>query len=137
MNNLIKKTNPFSDLVKKFESFDSLFNDDSLFDFSKTVNLAKKENNEEFDDRFVKTIDLSSFKKEDIKVTLIGNTIQVNCERKDENSHSQFSLKETVSNTVKLNDITSEFKDGKLIITLPKKEECIKKSTDVKEIEVK
>jgi HSP20 family protein len=88
--------------------------------------------------------ELPEVKKEDVKVSVEGNTLEIIGERKFEaetkredyhrveRNYGQFMRSFTLPTTVDATKIAAEFKDGILRVTLPKHEGAKPKQIDVK-----
>lgn len=84
------------------------------------------------DDRYLISMDIPGMKKDEIKVELNGNLLSVSGERKSEKeekkdgqyrserSYGYFERSFTVPDQIKAEQITSEYKDGVLNISVPK-----------------
>jgi HSP20 family protein len=95
-------------------------------------------------DSVVVKAELPGMKKEDIEVTLAGDTLTIKGEKKDdkeikeddyyrrERSYGSFLRSVALPSEVKGDQIKANFKDGVLEIRLPKTEEAKKKSIAVK-----
>lgn len=80
----------------------------------------------------------------DVDVSLTGDILSIKGEKKEENeaqgknyhhierSHGAFERVIKLPVAVKADDVTASFKNGVLVITLPKKEEAVVKSVQVK-----
>ena len=88
--------------------------------------------------------ELPGMKKEDISVSLDGNTLTIAGERKHEEQHKEgetyraerffgrFQRSITLPQQVDSNKIQANYKDGVLTVTLPKSEEAKSKQIEVK-----
>jgi len=95
-------------------------------------------------DKFVVKTELPGMKKEEINVSLVGDTLTISGERKreEEQTHGEtyrseryfgrFQRTITLSAPVDPNRIDATYKDGVLSITLPKSEEAKPKQIQVK-----
>ena len=122
--------NPFRDLDEFERSF---FGRNDVAEFKTDITENEKE--------YVLEAELPGFKKEDIKVDIDNNYLTVSAERKNsydekdkkgnvirrERSYGSFSRSFDITG-VKTDDITAEYSDGILKLTLPKKEEIIPKT---------
>ena len=97
----------------------------------------------ETDKNIVIKTELPEVKKENISVTFDNNVLTINGERKadevigqsyhrNERSYGQFLRSFTLPPFVDTKNITAEFKDGLLLVTLPKVEEAKAKQIEVK-----
>jgi len=96
-------------------------------------------------DKFSVKVELPGMKREDIDISLDGNTLTVAGELKEEEEHKEaemyraeryfgrFQRSVTLPQPVDTNRITATYKDGVLAITLPKTEESKRKQIEVKE----
>jgi HSP20 family protein len=135
---------PFRELVSLRDDMDRLFR--SFFGgpieevegfWAPTVDIE-----EDNDNYFVKA-EIPGIKKEDVKISVRGNTLSVSGERKQESetkektfhrierSYGRFMRTITLPSDVDPNKVKATYKDGILTISLPKPE-----STKPKEIEV-
>ena len=119
--------NPFRDMDNFEKSF---WGDMAAADFKTDI----KDNGKEY----VLEADLPGFKKEDIHVDIEDGYLTISAERNSESekkddkgnfvrrerSYGSFSRSFDVS-SVKTDDITGEYKDGVLTLTMPKKEENV------------
>ena len=92
------------------------------------IELAEDKNN------LVVTTELPGLKKEDIEVTLLDGTLTISGERKHERKvedagvyrserfFGRFQRSVTLPSEVAGNDVKADYKDGLLIVTLPKTE---------------
>jgi HSP20 family protein len=95
-------------------------------------------------DKFSVKVEVPGMKREDIDISLDGNTLTVSGELKDEEEHKdsetyraerffgRFQRSITLPQPVDPNRITATYKDGVLTITLPKTEESKRKQIEVK-----
>jgi HSP20 family protein len=98
----------------------------------------------EDNDKFVVKAELPGMKKEEISVSLHGNTLTISGERKQEEQKKEgesyrserffgrFQRSITLPAPVDMNKIEASYKDGVLNITLPKSEEAKPKQIQVK-----
>ncbi|MCD6204805.1 MAG: Hsp20/alpha crystallin family protein [Candidatus Marinimicrobia bacterium] len=122
--------------------FDSFFNTEeeetSLAAFSPSVDIMEKEK------EFLITAELPGIKKDDIKMNIRDNVLTVSGEKKQEkktekdNFHRTERVYGSFQRSFRLPDsadqenISAEFKDGVLSVTIPKLKESISKSIDIK-----
>ena len=126
-NHNVSNFNPFHDFDELERAF---FSDNALGEFKADI--------QEDGDNFVLEADLPGFKKEDIHVDIEDGYLTISAERNSESekkddkgnfvrrerSYGSFSRSFDVS-SVKTDDITGEYKDGVLTLTMPKKEENV------------
>ena len=98
----------------------------------------------EDNDKYVVKAELPGMKKEDIDVSLDGNTLTISGERKQEEEKKEgenyrserffgrFQRSITLPTAVQANKIEATYKDGVLNVTLPKAEEAKPKQIQVK-----
>jgi HSP20 family protein len=111
-----------------------------------TSNFTPRVRISEDKDNFYLNIEMPGIPKEEVKISLEDNVISVSGTKKHLNKsedtnlimneiyYGEFSRSFKISNDIKKDAIDAEFKDGLLIITLPKVEEA---KPEVKEIKVK
>ena len=87
-------------------------------------------------DRYLVRADLPGMKKDEIEVTLDGDTLTISGEKKRENEtrddssyrseryYGKFSRSLVLSSTVDANKIEAAYTDGVLSVTIPKSEEA-------------
>lgn len=95
-------------------------------------------------DKYVVKAELPGMKKEDINITVEGNTLTISGERKEEEEHREresyraerfygrFQRSLTLPARVDPNKIQANYKDGVLTVTVPKSEEARPKQIQVK-----
>jgi len=95
-------------------------------------------------DKYTVKAELPGMKKEDIDVSLDGNTLTISGERKEEQEKKEgegyrserffgrFQRSATLPATVQANKIEAAYKDGVLTIVVPKSEEAKPKQIQVK-----
>lgn len=98
----------------------------------------------EEDDRYLVSADLPGFKKEDIKLTVDGNTLTLKGERKShkevkekgryfsERTYGSFQRSVDFPTELQGDKVQAAYKDGVLDITLPKSEHAKRKQIDIK-----
>lgn len=128
-----------------FDLFDDFF--DEPFLPKKERNLMKTDIREK-KDKYILDIDLPGFKKDNINISLNNGYLNIHAKVEKNNSNDQehFVRKERfygecsrsfyLGEDVKEEDISAEFKDGILMIEVPKKE-LENKSKEIKQIEIK
>jgi HSP20 family protein len=129
---------PFTGMVERvFQNNLNRFFEDSLWGF----NGVEQHNNvpvniRETDGAYELQLIAPGLKKENFKVSLEGDLLTVSFENKENNNNEKkndywitrehrmqsFSRSFTVDNSLDVNGITAEYKDGLLYLTLPKKE---------------
>jgi HSP20 family protein len=95
-------------------------------------------------DKFLITAEVPGMKKEDIDISMEGNTLCICGERKEqrdersgaearrsERYYGRFQRSLALPQTVDVNKIEAKYKDGLLSITLPKSEEAKRKQIDI------
>lgn len=139
MNNLIRKNDAYSPLwglSNVHRDIDSLFEGffrpgfvDKRADFSPTCDI------EETDSHFRITFDLAGVKKEDIHLEVKENHLVISGEKKSEQKSTQgkrhlserfygsFSRMFTLPSQVNSEKVEATFKDGVLLVSIPKSEE--------------
>jgi HSP20 family protein len=95
-------------------------------------------------DKITMRAELPGMKKEDINLSLEGNTLNISGERKEEEEHKEgetyrserffgrFQRSITLPATVDSNNVQATYKDGVLTVELPKSEEAKAKQIEVK-----
>lgn len=95
-------------------------------------------------DKITVKAELPGMQKEDINVSVEGNTLTISGERKHEEEHKEketyraeryfgrFQRNITLTQQVDANTIQANYKDGVLTVTLPKSEEARRKQIQVK-----
>jgi HSP20 family protein len=139
-----KKDSDLFNLDDAFKTFDRILTDWS--GFSNKSALSPRVEITEDRDNFYINLEMPGVKKEDVKIYTENNVLYIkgvkkqsfNKEEKslvmNERYYGEFSRSFNLTKDVKVNDITAEFNDGVLNITLPKVEEA---KPVVKEIAVK
>jgi len=128
--------------------FDDFFRDWSLSNFSNTNTTLPAVNIKENDDEFKVKVAVPGMDKKDFKINLENNILTISSEKEIENEEKNdkytrkeysyqsfersFNLPKNVVNSEK---ITASYKNGELIITVPKREEA--KPVPAKLIEIK
>ena len=129
------------------QSFDSVFNDifnTAPFRTNANTNFAPRVNITENDQRIKLDFDLPGLAKDDIKVSVKAGLLTVSGERKIEQKvesdnfvrseifSGQFSRSFTLPETVEVDKISADYKNGLLTLSLPKSEKAKPKTIDVK-----
>lgn len=145
--------NPMRDLVELEKEFSKMFNTlESRFGISRSKENDEYENAVwmpltdiyEDKDKYTLKLDLPGIKKEDVKISFVNGQLSISGERVQESEHKDakchriervfgkyyrsFNLPEFI----KSDDISAEFKDGQLTITIPKAEEAKPKEIEIK-----
>lgn len=145
MSSLIRRE-PFEGMMSLQRAMDRLLEESfvrpSLFDrvFGSDVALDVYET----DDDIVLKASVPGVKPEDIKITLVGNTVSIEGEVKKEDEvqeecylcrerrYGKFSRSVTLPKNVAADKASAEFENGVLTLTVPKVEEAKAKSIKVK-----
>jgi len=124
--------------------FDSFINrgaqdeDSALAAWTPVVDIAER------DDEYLVKVELPGVNKDDVKITLESNILTIRGEKKQEKetkkenyhrverSYGSFQRSFTLPTTVKSDKIDANFKDGVLMVSLPKAEEAKPKQIEVK-----
>ena len=131
----------------EFDLFRDFFGDDDFF--SKSESAIMKTDIKEKKDKYIIEMDLPGYEKENINLELKNGYLEVNANTlKEENNeeNERYVHKERffghcsrnfyVGEVVKEEDIQAEFKNGILMITIPKKDEK-KELPEARRIEIK
>lgn len=119
---------------------------DDIFEESMTSSHAytPRLNVAETDNEFEVTVALPGMSKEEIDVNLDNNVLTISGERKQEEEqdgrkfrvvehrYGQFSRSLTLPNVIDPENVKASYKNGELIVTIPKKEEKAGKKVDIK-----
>lgn len=149
---LLTRWNPTRDLLNVEREFNRLFNS-----LSSTFGNKANENDEyenavwspltdisENKDNFILKVDLPGMTKEDVKISFANGQLTISGERKQEREEkdTQFHRIErvygkyfrsfTLPREVKADNISAEFNNGQLTVTVPKAEEIKPKEIEVK-----
>ena len=126
----------FNDL---FDGFENLMNTREFANFVPAANVSEE------NDKFIIELSTPGFNKGDFKVAIDDNVLTISSEKKEEHeekgkeftrkefSHGSFSRSFNLPENVNADSISANYEDGILNLTLPKKEEEVKK---VKEIPI-
>lgn len=138
MANIIRRR-PFSELMGIRDEVDRFLNDTArLFDdnVAERMGWRPSVDMEENKESFVITAELPGIKKEDIKITTVDNKVMISgeiSEEKDiqeknyflkERARGKFSRGFTLPTTIDSTKVEATYKEGVLILTLPKIEEA-------------
>ena len=140
--------NPFQEFENMLERYSKsglsnigkqLSTEMSFADWSPSVDIEEEE------DKYVIKADLPGVEKEDIEVKLENNVLSIRGEKKTEKEtgkgtkrhrterfHGTFARSFTLPETVKADEVGASYKDGVLLLTIPKEEESKPKSIDIK-----
>lgn len=128
-----------------FDLFDDIFEDPF---FSKKERNLMRTDIRETKDKFILDIDLPGFDKNNIKLSLNNGYLNIHAKmhKNDKNEEEHYVRKERffgecsrsfyLGDDIKEEDINASFKDGILVVEIPKKE-LENKSKEVKQIEIK
>lgn len=146
--------NPVRDLLNVEREFDRLFKT-----FENRFGISdRKANNEEYEnavwmpvtdiyednENFKLKIDLPGLSKKDVKITFTDGQLNISGERKQEKEsdngkyhrvervYGNFFRSFTLPQKIKQDQIEAEFKDGQLMVTIPKAEEAKPKELEIK-----
>ncbi len=142
---LIKRWDPFRELISLREDMDRLFNaffgkpiaEESEGIWIPVIDI------EEDNENFIVSAELPGLKKEDVKISVRGNLLTISGERKQEaetknktyhrveRMYGKFSRTISLPSDVDVNKIKAVYKDGVLHITLPKPETMKPKEIEV------
>jgi HSP20 family protein len=121
-------------LLTEMMDVDRFFGNDPFFRSMKKIpsaNIKEKDNSYEIE------LAAPGMKKEDFKVELDNNVITISAEQKEEKteekenftrrefSYNSFSRSFEVPTTVNAEKVDAQYKDGLLVLTLPKKQEAM------------
>jgi HSP20 family protein len=143
----IVRWEPFRDLVTTQESFNRLFNDTFgrfLGEESRgTQTWAPAVDIYENDQNLVLKAELPGFDPKDVEVRVEDGTLYLKGERKFESdvkqenfhrierSYGSFTRTFSLPSSITVDNVTAEFKNGLLTLTLPKKEEAKPKTIKI------
>ena len=101
-----------------------------------STDISEDENN------FYLSLDLPGVKKEDLKINFNDGKLKVSAERKSEKAEKTFHQRErsfgnfsrsfTLPEKIEEEKIIADFKDGELLITIPKSEDAKPKDVEIK-----
>lgn len=149
----ITKWNPARELLSVEREFNRLFNSlGSRFGLTETPELEEYENAvwmpltdiTEDKDNYILKLDLPGVTKDDVKISYSDGSLNISGERKQEKEtkDSKFHRMErtygryfrsfSMPSKIQEDKIGAEFKDGQLIITVPKAEEAKPKEIPIK-----
>ena len=133
---------PFRDLGRLREEIDRLFG--SPYEGSEFVTgWGPALDFFEDKDRFTVKCELPGVRKEDIDISVEGNTLSISGERKHENEQQtgqtyrseryfgRFQRNVTLPQAVDANNVSAQYKDGVLTVSLPKTEESRRKQIQI------
>ena len=147
-NRTISRIQPFS-LIEDLQTDLNRFFDSSLMNLSR--DLSESNNNHwlpstdihDLQDRLVIKTDLPGLEKNDIDVSIQGNTLFIRGEKKHEDKvqdsgfirseryFGHFERALPLSNDIETSKIDAQYKNGVLTVTIPKKEEAKPKQITV------
>lgn len=128
-------------------NFDHVLNDffaAPFFGVEQSGRRAPRVNVQEDDHNIKLTFEIPGLEKSEIKVLVKDNVLSVTAERKVETEHNengftrkefsvgQFSRSFTLPDTVNVEKVSADYKDGLLVVELPKLEEAKPKQIEVK-----
>ncbi len=141
----MKRWDPLREIISLREDMDRLFN--TFFGKHMTEEIEgiwmPVIDIEEDNENFVVKAELPGLKREDVKISVRGNLLTISGERKQEEetknktyhrverSYGKFSRTISLPSEVDVNKIKAVYKDGVLIITLPKPETLKPKEIEV------
>jgi HSP20 family protein len=141
----IKRWDPLREIISLREDMDRLFN--TFFGKHMTEEIEgiwiPVIDIEEDNENFIVKAELPGLKREDVKISVRGNLLTISGERKQEEetknktyhrverSYGKFSRTISLPSEVDMNKIKAVYKDGVLIITLPKPETLKPKEIEV------
>lgn len=149
----VVKWNPTRELLNVEREFNKLFNSlGSRFGFIEAAEDGEYENAvwmpmtdiTEDKDNFTLRLDLPGVKKEDVKISFTDGQLSISGERKQEKetgdskyhrverAYGKYYRSFVLPSKIKEDKIEAEFKDGQLVITVPKAEEAKPKEIPIK-----
>jgi HSP20 family protein len=144
----IVKRDPFSDWKGLQDDFNRIFNTalPRLFNNEEVLsgNWSPRVDIFEDENTIVLEADLPGLKPEDFKLSIENFKLTLNGERKFENeqkgenwhrierNYGSFTRSFSLPNTVSVDDVKADFKEGVLRVTLPKREEVKARQIEVK-----
>ncbi len=149
----IVKWNPSRELLNVEREFNKLFNSISgRFGLTDSSETEEYENAvwmpltdiSEDKDNFILKLDLPGISKDDVKISYTDGQLNISGERKQEKetkdakfhrverAYGKYFRSFTLPSKIKDDKIEAEFKDGQLIITVPKAEEAKPKEISIK-----
>ncbi len=145
--------NPMKDLVELEKEFSRMFNTlESRFGISRSKDNEEYENAVwmpltdiyEDKDKYTLKLDLPGIKKDDVKISYVDGQLSISGERVQESEHKdakchriervfgKYYRSFNLPDHIKSDNISAEFKDGQLTITVPKAEEAKPKEIEIK-----
>ena len=137
MTQLKKVTNDWSSfpsLLTDIMDVDRFFGSDQFF---RKMNKMPAANIKEQNNHYEIELAVPGMKKEDIKIELSNNILTISAQHKNEKteekdnytrrefSYNSFSRSFDVPTSVNAEEVNAQYKDGLLLLTLPKKQEAI------------
>ncbi len=147
MANIVRRR-PFSELMGIRDEVDRFLNDTvRLFDdnVSERMGWRPSVDMEENKESFIITAELPGIQKDDIKITIVDNKVMISgeiSEDKDiqeknyylkERARGKFSRGFTLPNSIDSSKVEATYKEGVLILTLPKAEEAMPREIAIKD----
>jgi HSP20 family protein len=120
-----------------FEDFDRLVESFVRPTYVNTVNFQPSADVHETEGHYMINFDIPGVKKEDIKIEMRGNQLEISGERKDElkngkgRSYGKFERSFTLPETVNAEKIEAHYEDGVLSLALPKAETAKPKTIEI------
>jgi len=150
----IVRWNPSRDLLNIEREFNRMFNsfnkqfgfgdsEDDLMEYENAVWSPLTDISED-EDNYTLKLDLPGVKKEDVKISYENGQLSISGERKQESekktskyhrverSYGKYFRSFNLPAKIQENKIEAEFRDGQLIISVPKSEEAKPKQIEVK-----
>ncbi len=143
---LVKWQNPVRNLFNVNNDLNTFFEDffDNRLAEREEIQISPRLNVEENENEWIVSAELPGVTKEDVKVNFQDGILSLSGEKKfekedkDKNYHrversyGKFTRSLRITNSIVVDKIDAQFKDGVLSITLPKAEEAKPKLIDVK-----
>jgi HSP20 family protein len=140
MTMTIERWDPFGEMLSLRDAMNRLLEESFVWPSRATTQLPSRMGPpidlRETEDQYVLEAALPGVKPEDIDVSVQGNQVRIQAELKQdeekkgeryhyrERRYGQFQRTITLPNNVKSDQVTSEFRNGLLTLTLPKAEEA-------------
>lgn len=136
---------PFGDLERSWRNIDKPFGLDEFFAREDNQRLVPAVNIKESSGEYKIEAELPGFQKSDIKVNIENDILSIEAERKQEKdeekakdnteyhtverSYGNFLRQFTLPDAIAKDNVNAEYKNGILNLTLPKKEEEVKRNS--------